>query len=91
MEEEPRKYYPLNCWGPMYIMDGIVRDKLLQVFRQWSRNVLGRRRIEDAFSLSIIHISYTYSKILVSNIDQIFELRYAVMPGHEKKFFLLLP
>jgi hypothetical protein len=30
-DEWPGEYFPTNCWGVVYIMSSLVRDKLLKV------------------------------------------------------------
>ena len=31
-DEWPDEFFPTNCWGVVYIMSHLVRNKLLQVF-----------------------------------------------------------
>ena len=43
-DEWPDEFFPTNCWGVVYIMSHLVRNKLLQVFEDSDKGIF---RVEE--------------------------------------------
>jgi len=69
-DEWPDEFFPTNCWGVVYIMSHLVRNKLLQVFEDSDKGIF---RVDDVFITGMLAEKANVSHRDISDLITFYE------------------
>ena len=69
-DEWPDEFFPTNCWGVVYIMSHLVRNKLLQVFEDSDKGIF---RVDDVFVTGMLAEKANVSHRDISDLITFYE------------------